>query len=410
MRNNIDVIIIGGGIQGLWILNQLTKLGYSCILITDKKIGEGQSLDAQIYKHKGHFYNNLEIAQHLQEVEPEWDNFINNNNLKPSQKQQFLAFPNQQSAKKYTTLWYQGGLKYSAINNSQIPLFFQQGILNQGHYFDTGESCYHGHQLISKLAQPVKHLIYQGKIIGFNSSIDGFVKEVKVIINNKLFSFAPKRVVFTAGRGNQALLNQITQGNSLLDNHAQEIQQLRRCQVLVIKGENLPSVTALCPSLMFFMGCRQVGNENIWLITYGFDDPIKLELNQAIPLDKLRLQECLNTLEAVIPNIFELDLEWGLYPAVKAESVALGAGFRPNEDFVSNCGLPNVTLVYPTKLSLAPRASKKIVNQIVNSFNPSGAINPMDLGLPKTEVAIAKERWQSISLLKWVEFKQSIFN
>lgn len=311
-NNNIDVIIIGGGIQGLWCLNELTKLGYSCILITDKKIGEGQSLDAQIYKHKGHFYNNLQIAQHLQEVEPEWDNFISNNNLKPSQKQQFLAFPDQQSADKYSKLWYQGGLKYSPINHSEIPPFFKQGILDQGYYFDTGETCYHGEKLINKLAQPVKHLIYQGKVIG-NSSTDACLKEIKVIIDHKLFTFTPKNIVLTAGRGNQNLLNQITQGNFELYYQNEEIQQLRRCQVLVIKGENLPSVTALCPSLMFFMGCRQVGNENVWLITYGFDDPIKLELNQAIPLDKIRLQKCLDTLEAVIPNIFELDLEWGLY-------------------------------------------------------------------------------------------------
>jgi len=403
----IDILIVGGGIQGLWCLNELTKLGYSSILITDKNIGEGQSLDAQIYKHKGYFYNNLEITQHLQEVEGEWNRFISNNNLKPSQKQQFLAFPNQDSADKYTKLWYQGGLNYSPINHSQIPPFFKQGILS--HYFDTTETCYHGQQLITKLVQPVKHLIYQGKIIGFNSSsIDGCVKEVKVIIDDKLFTVAPKHIVLTAGRGNQNLLNQITKGNSELDYQTQEIQQLRRCQVLVIKGENLPSVSALCPSLMFFMGCRQVGNENIWLITFGFDDVIKLELNQTISIDKIRLQKCLDTLKAVIPNIFELDLDFGLYPAVKAESQALGAGFRPNEDFVSNCGLPNVTLVYPTKLSLAPRASKKVVNQIQNSFNPSGAINPMALGLPETEVAIAKERWQSISLLKWVEFKQTI--
>lgn len=410
-NNNIDIIIIGAGIQGLWILNQLTKLGYSCILITDKKIGEGQTLEAQIYKHKGHFYDNSEIAQHLQEAETEWDAFVSNNNLKPSQNQQFLAFPNQQSAEKYTKLWHQGGLNYYPINNSEIPLFFQQGILTQGYYFDTGETCYHGHQLISTLAQPVKHLIYQGKIIGFHSSSDGCVKEVKVIIDNKLFSFAPKQIILTAGRGNQNLFNQITQGNSELYYQNQEIQQqLRRCQVLVIKGENLPSVSALCPSLMFFMGCRQVGNENIWLITYGFDDPINLELNQEIPVDKSRLQKCLNTLAAVIPNIFELDLDWGLYPAVKAESQALGAGFRPNGDFVSNCGLANVTLVYPTKLSLAPRASKKIVNQIQNSFNPTGVINPIALGLPETEVAIAQEHWRSLELLKWGDFQQTIFD
>ncbi len=40
----IDVLIIGGGIQGLVLLRQLTEHGYDCVLVTNSDLGSGQTL------------------------------------------------------------------------------------------------------------------------------------------------------------------------------------------------------------------------------------------------------------------------------------------------------------------------------------------------------------------------------
>ena len=39
-----DVLIIGGGIQGLVLLDDLTRHGYACVLATAADLGSGQTL------------------------------------------------------------------------------------------------------------------------------------------------------------------------------------------------------------------------------------------------------------------------------------------------------------------------------------------------------------------------------
>ena len=403
----LDILIIGGGIQGLWTFNNLTELGYRVALITDSPLGNGQTLDSQVYKHTGHFYNNIEMAQRLKEFSQEWQDFIKASNLVKAQKQAFLGF-NRKVAVKWTQMWDQAGLEYSGIDPQEIPQAFKEGELKQGCFFHTGETCLHGQELIKNLAEPVKDLIFQGQITGFQSN-HGLVTEVQATIAGKAITFLPKYIVLTAGRGNQHLLNQITKDDVVLHQKTKDIQQLRRCQVLVLKGEKLPSTSCLFPGLQLFSGCREVNGEIIWLVTYGFDDPIELDINSKIPVDKKRLQLCIKQLQKVMPKIMEMDLDWALYPAVKAESKALGSGLRPNGDFVDNCGLQNVTVCYPTKLSLAPRASKRIAHKIQDYLGQGeGRFNPSNFGIPQQEVPIGKERWQTLDWLKWQDFCHTV--
>jgi len=403
----LDALIIGAGIQGLWAGKLLTKLGYRVALLTDSPLGNGQTLNSQVYQHNGHFYDSIEIAQHLKEVSQEWQDFIKTSNLVKAQNQAFLGF-NRKDAVKWTQMWDQAGLEYSGIDPQEIPQAFKEGELKQGCFFHTGETCLHGQELIKNLAEPVKDLTFQGQITSFQSH-HGLVTEVQATIAGKAITFLPKYIVLTAGRGNQHLLNQITKDDVVLHQKTKDIQQLRRCQVLVLKGEKLPSTSCLFPGLQLFSGCREVNGEIIWLVTYGFDDPIELDINSNIPIDKKRLQLCIKQLQKVMPKILEMDLDWALYPAVKAESKALGSGFRPNGDFVDNCGLQNVTVCYPTKLSLAPRASKRIADKIQDYLGQGeGRFNPSNFCIPQQEVPIGKERWQTLDWLKWHDFLPSV--
>jgi len=42
--SQIDVLIIGGGIQGLVLLDELTRSGYGCALVTNADLGARQTL------------------------------------------------------------------------------------------------------------------------------------------------------------------------------------------------------------------------------------------------------------------------------------------------------------------------------------------------------------------------------
>ncbi|MFT5575962.1 MAG: glycerol-3-phosphate dehydrogenase, partial [Bermanella sp.] len=52
-RVQVDSIIIGGGIAGLWLLNRLVKLGYNAVLFEENTLGNGQTIASQGMIHGG---------------------------------------------------------------------------------------------------------------------------------------------------------------------------------------------------------------------------------------------------------------------------------------------------------------------------------------------------------------------
>src|SRR2546427_11251318 len=49
----LEVVIIGGGVQGLVALNALVEEGYSCALVSDGDLGSGQTLHSHGYLNTG---------------------------------------------------------------------------------------------------------------------------------------------------------------------------------------------------------------------------------------------------------------------------------------------------------------------------------------------------------------------
>lgn len=52
----LDIVILGGGIAGLWVLNRLRTAGYSAVLLERDALGQGQSVASQGMIHGGMKY------------------------------------------------------------------------------------------------------------------------------------------------------------------------------------------------------------------------------------------------------------------------------------------------------------------------------------------------------------------
>ena len=52
-RIRVDVVIVGGGIAGLWLLNLLRSRGYGAVLIERSAFGDGQTICSQGMIHGG---------------------------------------------------------------------------------------------------------------------------------------------------------------------------------------------------------------------------------------------------------------------------------------------------------------------------------------------------------------------
>lgn len=54
---SVDVLVIGGGPQGLWVLEKAREAGLSCVLVEKNKICSGQAAHAEWFLHRGAIYS-----------------------------------------------------------------------------------------------------------------------------------------------------------------------------------------------------------------------------------------------------------------------------------------------------------------------------------------------------------------
>ena len=52
-----DVVIFGGGVAGLWLLDELVRRGHDAVLLESSRLGTGQSIAAQGIIHGGLKYS-----------------------------------------------------------------------------------------------------------------------------------------------------------------------------------------------------------------------------------------------------------------------------------------------------------------------------------------------------------------
>lgn len=71
-----DILIVGGGIAGLWTANRLLQAGWNVLLLESSALGAAQTLASQGIMHSGVKYgidgSNREIAQQLKTLPPRW--------------------------------------------------------------------------------------------------------------------------------------------------------------------------------------------------------------------------------------------------------------------------------------------------------------------------------------------------
>jgi glycerol-3-phosphate dehydrogenase len=80
-ENTLDVLVIGGGVQGLWLLNDLSKVGYNAILIEKGNVGGLQTIHSHGYLHQGYLYSDEQMARRLKGAEERWKTFCKNIDL-----------------------------------------------------------------------------------------------------------------------------------------------------------------------------------------------------------------------------------------------------------------------------------------------------------------------------------------
>jgi glycine/D-amino acid oxidase-like deaminating enzyme len=372
--SQVDAILIGAGIAGLWLLNLLTAKGYRVLLFEADSLGCQQTLGSQGMIHGGLKYalsGRLTGASEAIAGMPErWrhclqgEDDVDLTGLTPVSDHYYL-FAAAGSLGRLTSFFASRVLRgrIDKLAPKDYPDAFSgfSGIVYRLNDFVLDTEA-----LITGLSRRLTDRIHPGSIDA--SMLEQTDTGWRLTLNGQVIDTT--RLILTAGAGTGALLEGL--------GFAQPVMQLRPLHQVVVRHPRLEPVYAHCltgitrsePRLTITTHPDPKSGpvDRLWylggqLATDG------VSRNRAGQIDHARRE-----LEACVPWIDWNLAEFDTFLFERAEPAQTG-GRRPDQAFVQEAD--GCLICWPTKLSLAPDLGDRVLARLPT---PSGApFVPLDL-------------------------------
>ena len=383
---HIDIAIIGGGIAGLWALNQLRNKGYSAVLLEQQALGSFQTMASQGMIHGGIKYALGGAwsggSEAISAMPDAWRDCLEGKgavDLRGSKvlSEDFYLWSGDNLQSRMSSFFASKMLrgKVEKLARKNFP-----AALNYDRLVDLVLDM---PSVVATLAERQRDAIFQ---------VDWSTASLK--LNDHGASIAlpdceiiPTRLLLTAGVGNEAMLQQLGADSPQM--------QRRPLQQVIVKHEYQESFYGHCtggnPSPRLTISShRTLSDEPVWylggdLATENTDEPPEVLIAKAQ-----------RELGALMPWLEFGQCEWRTIKLDRAEP-RQNALLRPDRAFVAAVeSVANTLVAWPTKLSLSPDLGNEIERHL--SEHKLGPNHPQDLRLlahlPKP--AIAATLWDSL--------------
>ena len=349
----LDLLILGGGIAGLWTLARARRAGYRALLLENRALGGLQTLAAQGIIHGGTKYalggRLSAAAQAVAEMPDRWRACLAGRGELDLRGVRLLS-PHQY-------LWSDQRLgsrlaaflgsrlmrgRVTPLNADRLPAPFDHPAF-RGRLYRLDEPVLDLPSLIAELHRQV------GDACGFYRPGELRLEVQGVRLGNRLL--AARRVLLAAGAGNAELVAAAGLPGPAM--------QRRPLHMVMARGA-LPS--------LFAHALEADHNPRLTVTSYPLADGRRLwylggnlaekgvERSRAEQIEAARAE-----LAELLPWVDGEALEWATFAIDRAE-VATAGGRRPDDCYLARHG--RYLVAWPTKLALAPRLADQVLDQL----------------------------------------------
>lgn len=382
-----DVLIIGGGIAGLWLNARLRKEGFATILVESATLGGGQSVKSQGIIHGGAKYALhgalTGASEAIADMPRRWrEALAGNGELDLSgvgllSDAHYLWSPGT-IAGNLTSFFASKAVRgrVDQVKGDQLPPALQHAKF-KGKVYRLAELVLDVPSLIKRLAvlagdsllagQRIEPLFEAGKLSGL--CVDG--RDIRA-----------QRIVLSAGSGNAQLLQTL--------DISQPKQQLRPLHMVLVKGPTLKPLYAHClgggPKPRVTVTTHPAADGQ-WVWYLGGD----IAEGDAMDRDSdAQIKAAQKELGDLLPWVDLSNAQWATLRVDRAEPAQSGL-VRPDNAFLTDAG--SLLVGWPTKLALAPDFADRVLATLKrDGITPGAASELPDLPRP----AVAEPIWESL--------------
>lgn len=370
---DVDVVIIGGGIAGLWILARLQQAGYKTVLLESEALGSGQTRYAQGIIHGGTKYaltgKLTASSEAVADMPTRWRACYEGHGELDLSQAELLSDAHYLWSTTSLSSRISGFFaskimraRSCELQKQSLPDIFQHKDF-KGQFYQLDEPVFNTLSVVRALAEPRKQSILM---------IDGdslLVDDNKLNVQSKQgsrYCFHYKKIIFSAGEGNEKLLSQ--------SNETRLKMQRRPLKMVLLRGVQDDMIYAHClgasvnPRLTITSHRDQRGNI-VWYIGGQLaEDGVAKTDEKLILAAKKELRE-------LIPWLDLKTAQWGVLKINRAEIKKPGVT-RPDSYSIEQN--ENVITAWPTKLALAPA----LVDALLTLLATENISPETDLSLP----------------------------
>lgn len=361
----VDLIIFGGGIAGLWTLNEASRQGYRCILLEAIELGSGQTIASQGIIHGGLKYTLQGMmtgsARWIREMPLIWRNALKGAaqpDLSDTEirSNHCYLWRTDSVSSRLGMFGAKMGLRVAPKNlaSEETPELLAQC---PGPIALMEEQVISPQSLIANLSDRLADQIfkYDPEPLSFQFDEGKQISSVQIPDpNGDPLTIQTAAVLLTAGRGNEQLRN-LARQQSNSDN---SVMQKRPLHMALVRGA-LPQFNGHCvdgaKTRITITSDTDSQGRTIWQLG-GQVSEVGVKLNR-VEL----IQHAAQELSASIPGMNLSGLEWNTYSVDRAEG-ATKSGLRPETPQILK--EDNLLTAWPTKLALAPRLTTDIFQHL----------------------------------------------
>ncbi len=374
-----DIVIIGGGIAGLWLLNRLVATGYDAVLLDNAALGSGQTMQSQGMIHGGMKYALrgavTGASEAIASMPARWraclegEGEVDLRGETPLSRQYYL-WPTGATGSNLAAFL---GSKLLAgrvrrLQADEMPAFFQQRIPKA--LYQLNELVLDVPALVRRLAQAHQARIHRVDWQG-NCHWQGGVNDATLALTPTADSpdlcLKARRFVLAAGQGNAGLLRDLAL--------TQPAMQLRPLHMLMVKHRHPHPLYLHCVEAghgatpaMTITSHRHRDGDYIWYLGGSI-----AEQGVGQP-PEVRQQEAAQRLRTWFPWLDLDKAQWQSLEVARAEPAQADGG-RPDHPFVASHG--NIMVTWPVKLTLAPALADDVLSSLAAAgIKPASAPTP----------------------------------
>ena len=357
----VDVVIVGGGIAGLWLLTRVRQAGFSAILFESGSLGGGQTHKSQGIIHGGLKYALqgalTKEARAMADMPARWKAClagtadINLSDVRTLSLVQHLWAPNKLTAKiaGFFASKSLAGM-VSTLPTSDFPPLFQHDAF-KGNVYVLNEMVLDVPSLVLSLVKRNQDVIFKIEPLSVEGLYlhDETLQAMTVYQHGKALTVQAKHYIFAAGSGNEVIVNKWRDPSVNM--------QRRPLHMVWLKMPSLPILYGHClgfgqrPRVTITTHYTRQG-EPVWYMGgLVAEEGVALTEEQQVLAAKKELT-------LLFPWLDFSRAEWGTIRIDRAEAKH-ASGLMPDGAYLKVLG--NQLLVWPTKLALTPQLADQVL-------------------------------------------------